>query len=153
MMSDLSKPTGWIERETSRHQDHVIAHVIGSTVIGYFAFDESIYLLLDIGFMWQIYLDGEMGLLPCSMALQEIAIADDIRKELKADSELLLTQGLTTGGLKRMSVAPAECVVKEVGFFTDGEEWRMLLKGEENDLILKNSLASRQIDLVLADFS
>src|SRR6266536_6122795 len=138
---------GWIEQETNKRQDHVIAHVVGATVIGYFIFDESIYLLLDIGFIWQIYLDGEMGLLPCSVCLQELDAGEEISQELKRDSELLLTQGITANGVKRMTPAPVECLVKEITVFADGDEWRLLLKGEESDLILESYLSNRQIVL------
>jgi hypothetical protein len=47
--------------ETNSHQDHVIAHVLGTTILGSFTWDETLYLLLDIGFVWNIYLDFEMG--------------------------------------------------------------------------------------------
>jgi hypothetical protein len=138
---------GWIEQETNKRQDHVIAHVVGATVLGYFIFDESMFLLLDIGFIWQIYLDGEMGLLPYSVCLQELVAGEDVSQEFRMDSELLLTQGITANGVKRMTPAPVECLVKEVTFFADDDEWRLLLKGEESDLILESSLSNRQIVL------
>ncbi len=52
----------WTAAETNKHQDHVIAHVIGATPLEYFIHDETAYVLLDIGFIWNIYLDMEMGL-------------------------------------------------------------------------------------------
>ena len=39
----------WMPAETTTHQDHVIAHVMGATVLGYFVIDEVLYILLDIG--------------------------------------------------------------------------------------------------------
>ena len=51
----------WHSRETTTHQDHVIAHVVGARVLGYFILDEALHLLLDIGFVWMVFLDGEMG--------------------------------------------------------------------------------------------
>ena len=60
----------WVALETSTHQDHVIAHVVGATIRGYLLFDETAYLLLDIGFVWNIYLDGEMGLVPHPVAVK-----------------------------------------------------------------------------------
>ncbi|MEA2172806.1 MAG: hypothetical protein QOD00_398, partial [Blastocatellia bacterium] len=32
----MTMMTEWLDQETSMHQDHVIAHVIGATVLGYF---------------------------------------------------------------------------------------------------------------------
>jgi hypothetical protein len=62
----------WTVAETNTHQDHVIAHVIGATPLGHFIWDETAYLLLDIGFLWNIYLDMEMGLVPQSLAVAEL---------------------------------------------------------------------------------
>lgn len=59
---------------TNTHQDHVIAHVIGASVLSYFVWDETAYLLLDIGFIWNVYLDAEMGLVPEALALAELEI-------------------------------------------------------------------------------
>ena len=58
--------TEWSAKDTTTHQDHVIAHVLGATWLGHFIEDEALYVLLDIGFIWMIYLDGEMGLLTAS---------------------------------------------------------------------------------------
>src|SRR6185295_12939188 len=64
----------WTELATNKHQDHVIAHVIGATPLGHFIHDETAYLLLDIGFIWNIYLDMEMGLVPQRLALSELGV-------------------------------------------------------------------------------
>lgn len=82
----------WNPLETSTHQDHVIAHVIGATIRGYLLFDETAYLLLDIGFVWHIYLDGEMGLVPHPVALRELNVSEDIRREISSDFDLLLAE-------------------------------------------------------------
>jgi hypothetical protein len=52
----------WTAIETNTHQDHVIAHVVGATVLGYWVFDETFHVLLDIGFIWSMFVDCEMGL-------------------------------------------------------------------------------------------
>jgi hypothetical protein len=75
----------WELAETNTHQDHVIAHVIGSTVLAYFIWDETAYLLLDIGFIWNIYLDGEMGLSPQTVALAELDVSDEIKNRIRFD--------------------------------------------------------------------
>ena len=62
----------WKPAETNTHQDHVIAHVVGATPLAHFVWDETAYLLLDIGFVWNIYLDGEMGLMPETLAMSEL---------------------------------------------------------------------------------
>ena len=62
----------WSPQETTTHQDHVIAHVLGATVLGWLIAGEAAHLLLDIGFLWTIYLDGEMNLLPQGVAISEL---------------------------------------------------------------------------------
>ena len=80
----------WIPEETTTHQDHVIAHVIGATVLGHFVFDEVLYVLLDIGFVWAIFLDGQMTLLPHPVAIKEIGMELQMREEVEADVATLL---------------------------------------------------------------
>src|SRR5687768_18600397 len=75
----------WEPAETNTHQDHVIAHVIGASVLGYFVWDETAYLLLDIGFIWNIYLDAEMGFMPQVVALAELKMDEDHRSWVRVD--------------------------------------------------------------------
>jgi len=82
--------SAWSPKDTTTHQDHVIAHVLGATVLGYFIVDEALYILLDIGFIWTVFLDGEMGLLPHPVVMSELQIASAIKEEIKADIDFLL---------------------------------------------------------------
>ena len=81
---------GWEEAATTTHQDHVIAHVIETTVLGYFVLQDAIHLLLDIGFIWKIYVDGEMGLLPHPVAVAELELEEELLAQLKLDVDWLL---------------------------------------------------------------
>src|SRR5712691_9337752 len=95
-------PSDWSSSETTTHQDHVIAHVIGATVLGWIVADEAAHLLLDIGFLWTIYLDGEMNLLPQGVAITELD-SDELtsadKTELAFDAQLLLDEGGGATGL------------------------------------------------------
>src|ERR687889_263942 len=111
----------WTAAETNKHQDHVIAHVIGATPLEYFIHDETAYVLLDIGFIWNIYLDMEMGLVP-----QRLAIS-----ELDVDAELL-------------QISTVECgPIESVELFEDGEERRLALNCEQGALVIETSLSHR----------
>jgi hypothetical protein len=112
----------WNAAETNTHQDHVIAHVIGATPLGHFIWDETAYILLDIGFIWNIYLDLEMGLVPQSAAIAEL-------NELRA----FVDQADDT------STGPIETV--EV--FESGDERRLVLNCESGKLVLEPSLKDR----------
>jgi hypothetical protein len=135
----------WIPQDTTTHQDHVIAHVVGSTVLGHFSFDESIYLLLDIGFIWQIYLDGGMGLLPWTLAIQELEVDEHLKRQLKTDAELLLSKGIQVH--ERVTPAPVECRIEEVSFFLDGDDRLLILHGEGSSLTVETSILTRTINL------
>ena len=137
----------WLPEETSTHQDHVIAHVIGATVLGHFVLDETLHLLLDMGFIWSVYLDGQMVLLPQSVALGELEITAEARSQLGCDLELLERDGREAQGLARISPAPDDCLISEVSVFASGERRRLVLQGETSNMLIEMSLATRDIEV------
>jgi hypothetical protein len=134
----------WSQLETGRHQDHVIAHVLGTTVMGYFEFDGAAHILLDIGFIWTVYVDGEMGLLTQSLAISELEVDANAKAELLADVDLLHARQ-SFEGLARMKPAPAECLIREVGFYAAADRRRVLITGEEASLAVDTSLSTGEI--------
>jgi hypothetical protein len=139
--------TDWSPYETSKHQDHVIAHVRGATVLGYFIADETAHLLLDMGFIWTIYLDGEMGLLPQSVAVSELDLDEKIKAELLSDISLMQAEGgvAPSAALKRFVASPTDCLIGEVSLYAYGERRRILLSGERGSIMIETSLATREI--------
>ena len=111
----------WTVAETNKHQDHVIAHVIGATPLEYFIHDETAYLLLDIGFIWNIYLDMEMGLVPERVALSELAV----------DPALLQRTNVACGP------------IESVELFEDGQDRRLVLNCEQGSVFIDTSLSDR----------
>lgn len=106
--------------ETNKHQDHVIAHVIGATPAGYFIYDETAYVLLDIGFVWNIYLDLEMGLVPERLAMSELGIEVEWQE--------------TSG----------ECgPIQSVEVYEDGQERRLVLNCDQGAWVIETSLERR----------
>jgi hypothetical protein len=112
----------WTTADTNTHQDHVIAHVIGATPLGHFIWDETVFILLDIGFVWNIYLDMEMGLVPQSMAVAELSELRDFVDQ--ADDT---------------SAGPIE----SVELFANEEERRLVLNCESRRLLIETSLRQR----------
>lgn len=137
----------WRPRETTIHQDHVIAHVIGARMLGHFILDEALYLLLDIGFVWTIFLDGEMGLMPHPVAVNELEIAGPLREQIKADIDLLLSGNVSQAGLKQLIQTHIESQITEVSFFESGEERRLIITGEEASLTVETSLTTAEIQV------
>lgn len=138
--------TEWTLLETSKHQDHVIAHILGATVLGYFEFDSAAHLLLDIGFIWTIFIDGEMGLLTQSLAISELELDSEAKAQLLADVELLHGSE-DVEGLARMMAAPFGCLIKEVQFYARSEERRILITGEEASLAVEMSLSTGAVHI------
>ena len=140
----------WTEHETTKHQDHVIAHVLGATVLGWLIAGEAAHLLLDIGFLWTIYLDGEMNLLPQGVAISEMD-ADEIssadKTEVAFDAQLLLSEGREATGLRRLTAAPVECLITGVELFSSNSNCRVEIHGEEARIRINASLEGGDIDI------
>lgn len=139
----IAMTVDWSPHETSTHQDHVIAHVLGATVLGYFSTEQAIHLLLDIGFIWTIYVDGEMGLLPQSVAINELEIDEDVRARLREEAQRLHDHGGTAAeGLAEFKAPPADCLIVEVSLEARDEERRIFIRGEESSIAIETSLAT-----------
>ena len=135
----------WTATETNKHQDHVIAHVLGATILGYLIHDEALYALLDIGFIWRIYLDGEMGLLPHPVGVVELDVGEERRREIQSDIDLLLREGIHAQPLRQLIPVPADCLITEVTLHSRGDERRLLISSEESGLRVDTSLSSGDI--------
>lgn len=135
----------WTTKETTTHQDHVIAHVVGAAVLGYFVFDEVLYILLDIGFVWTIFLDGEMTLLPHPIAVNELEIDEPAMAQIKADIDLLLSDNSAAQNLRRLEMPPLRCEITDVNVFADGEQRRLVLASEDGSLAIETSLVTGEI--------
>lgn len=116
----------WERGETNTHQDHVIAHVIGASVLRYFVWDETAYLLLDIGFIWNIYLDAEMGLLPEVAALAELEVEED---------------------LQQWEEVSEPSPIQSVDLFQSEDGRRLVLNCETTTLTLETSFTTREIQV------
>src|SRR6185369_7966857 len=130
----------WTEIETSTHQDHVIKHVLGATVLGWFTAGEAAHMLLDIGFLWTIYLDAEMNLLPQGVAMAELE-GDDVtsadRTELAFDADRLLQQGRDTEGL-----------IDSVEVFGSDGGRLVVINGESATIKVETSIENAEISIV-----
>lgn len=138
----------WTELETSTHQDHVIKHVVGATVLGWVVAGEAAHFLLDIGFLWTIYLDAEMNLLPQGVAIAELE-GDDLssadRAELTFDADLLLSEGRQASGLKRFGAAPVECLIQTVEVQGADARRRIVVRGEAGTITVETSIEAGEV--------
>lgn len=138
---------GWRPEETGTHQDHVIAHVIGATVLGYFAADDALHFALDIGFIWTIFPDAEMGLVPQSLALKELNTDDEERARLADDLRRLHDGDMDAETPARVTPAPAGCLVEEVRLLAKDEMRRLEIQGETSALFVEASTLTGEMSV------
>ncbi len=143
--------TNWTPKDTTTHQDHVIAHVLGATLLGYFVFDEALYILLDIGFVWTIMLDGEMSLLPHPVTVSELEVDGQIKAQIKSDIDVLLGKDRRPDKLLRLKLPPVDCQIEGVEFFAAGDRRRLTIAGEEGSVAIETSLATREVLIMTPD--
>jgi hypothetical protein len=136
----------WTIAETNTHQDHVIAHVVDATPLGHFIWDETAYVLLDIGFIWNIYLDMEMGLLPHPVTIAELEADDGTKSDLRSDVDLLL-QGKADGNLLRMDAVNYSGPIQSVEFFESEDRRRLVLICEQENVVIETSLTNGAVKI------
>lgn len=135
----------WQEYESSTHQDHVVAHVIGATALGYFQFDETLHLLLDIGFIWTIYLDGQMVLLPQSVAVSELELEAQTKAAIGTEVESLLT-----GSNDDLThITAVNLTIGAVSFHEQGDRLRIVLSDGDCAITIEASIAERAFQIRL----
>ena len=135
----------WTPAQLSTHQDHVVAHVIDATVLGYFIFDETLHLILDIGFVWTIYLDGQMVLLPRRAAINEMEVETEVRQQLTAEADLLEAAG--DSELKYWNRMPVDCVIEQVELYESESGRRIVLAGGSSSVVIETSLVTAEISV------
>lgn len=134
----------WQLTHTNTHQDHVIAHVVGATVVGYFVFDETAFLLLDIGFIWHLYLDGEMGLRPHPVAISELETDQSTKSQLQREVDAALQQRPYGEG-KLFQLLPNASPIQSVDFFVRENSRRFVLSCEDGSIVVETSLDSGEV--------
>ena len=135
----------WELANTNTHQDHVIAHVIGATVLGHFIWDETAYLLLDIGFIWNIYLDVEMGLVPQTVAIAELDAGAQVKAEIAADVDQIALSDEPS--LVRVERCAVRSPITSVDFLVSENSRRLCLNCEAGSIVVETSLETAEINL------
>ncbi|MFN2533053.1 MAG: hypothetical protein ABR555_17350 [Pyrinomonadaceae bacterium] len=137
----------WRNVDTTTHQHHVVAHVIGAKVLGYFVYDETAYFLLDIGFIWHVYLNGEMGLIPHGMAIQELEIAENARSEIRSDIDALLKFG-GTPQLRQLTAAVEQFEINRVELLEFAQKKRIEISGESSSIVFEADAGTGEVAIM-----
>ena len=130
----------WTELETSTYQHHVIKHVIGATVLGWFIGEDSVHFVLDVGLLWTVYVNAEMNLMALFVAIEDLE-SDELPKsvvdELMTDAQTLIDQGREASGLKRFTAASVGCLVDEINLFSADSQRRIVIHGETGTIEIR----------------
>ena len=137
--------TEWEFANTNTHQDHVIAHVIGATVLAHFIWDETAYLLLDIGFIWHIYLDLEMGLVPQTVAIAELDAGAQVKAEIASDVDQISLSDEPS--LVRIESSAVRSPITSVDVLVSENSRRLRLNCEVGRIVVETSLETAAINL------
>jgi hypothetical protein len=141
----------WTELETSTYQHHVIQHVIGATVLGWFITEDAVHLVLDVGLLWTVYVNAEMNLMALFVAIEDLE-SDELPKsvidELTKEAQILIDQGLEASGLQRFTAASVACLVEEVNLFASNSKRRIVIRGESSSIRVDASPETSELDVV-----
>src|SRR5947208_3113535 len=132
----------WTELETSTYQHHVIQHVIGATVLGWFIAQDAVHFVLDVGLLWTVYVNAEMNLMALFVAIEDLE-SDELPKfvidELTSDAQALIDQGREASGLKRFTAASVVCLVDEVNLLSAASQRQIVIHGEAGTIEIRTS--------------
>lgn len=99
--------------------------------MGHFVWDETAYLVLDIGFVWNIYLDGEMGLLPESVAMTEL------RAQIPDDFD----------NATHLVLNPDPSPIQSVDFLETDDGRRLVFNCDRGTIVVETSISTREINV------
>jgi hypothetical protein len=133
----------WTELETSTYQGHVIKHVLGATVLGWVLIEDAMHVLLDVGLLWTIYVNGEMSLMAQGVAIQDLeseTVSSSEVMQISSDAQRLISEGREATNLDRFVSAPVECTITSVDVFASGAERRIVIVGENAEIKIETSI-------------
>ena len=140
----------WTELETSTYQHHVIKHVIGATVLGWFIAEDAVHFVLDVGLLWTVYVNAEMNLMALFVAIEDLEgdeLPGSAINELTSDAQALIEQGREASGLKRFAAASVDCLVEEVNLFSADARRRIVIQGDAGTVEIQTSAGEGPINI------
>src|ERR1041385_3766332 len=142
----------WTELETSTYQHHVIQHVVGATVLGWFIAEDAVHFVLDVGLLWTVYVNAEMNLMALFVAIEDLEseeLPKSLIDELMSDAQTLIDQGREASGLKRFTAASVGCLVEEINLFSADSQRRIAIQGEFGTIEIRTSTDDGLINVLV----
>lgn len=140
----------WTELETSTYQHHVIQHVIGATVLGWFVAEDAAHFALDVGLLWTIYVNGEMNLMALFVAIEDLEgeeLPKVVIEELTDDAQKLIRDGREATDLKHFVAAPVDCLIREVHVLSSESLRWIKVIGENASLEIRTSIGDSSLSV------
>ena len=144
----------WTELETSAYQHHVIKHVIGATVLGWFIAEDAVHFVLDVGLLWTIYVNGEMNLMALFVAIEDLEneeLPRPIIDELLKDAQLLVSHGRDASELTHFKAASVDCLVEQIQLFSGDSHRRIVIVGEAATIDVHTSISDSSVTVSESD--
>jgi hypothetical protein len=146
-LSGTDGEAGWSEAGADTYREHVVAHVVGATVLGHFEAEDALHLLLDIGFVWTVFVDGQMLLRHERLTLDELGVSEETRAALAGDFDRLHGEAAAGERLALARRAPAGCLVREAALYECGGRRRLVVAGERAGLLVESDAAGGRIEV------
>lgn len=123
----------WTELEISTYQDHVIKHVLGATILGWFVAEDAVHFALDVGLLWSVYVNSEMSLMALFVAIEDLeseGLSQTMIQELISDAQALNSNGREATDLKHFKSASVDCLVERIEVLGNEARRRVKVIGE-----------------------
>lgn len=103
--------------QLTKHQEHVIAHVLGCTILGFYQQLGQIHLLLDLPLLWSVDADGAMELAPDEEGIEGMPESPDVIQGLLAEAYHLRHQSPDADSLMYFQEAPEISLISDVTLY------------------------------------
>ncbi len=121
-------------RQLTKHQEHVVKHVLGCQILGVYAQAEHLHFLLDLPYLWSVDADGSMALVQDEEAIRGLDVPEDVAAALLAEAHALREVG-TAATIQYFTHPPRDIgAIEDVTLYVTGTEIHMHIIGDADTL-------------------
>ncbi len=120
-------------RQFTKHQEHVVKHVLGCQILGVYAQSEHLHFLLDIPYLWSVDADGSMALAQDEEALLALELPEATAAALLEEAAALRESG--AAAVSHFARPPRDIgAIEDVALYAAEAETRMHIVGDADTL-------------------
>ncbi|OYT73230.1 MAG: hypothetical protein CFK52_02905 [Chloracidobacterium sp. CP2_5A] len=121
-------------RQLTKHQEHVIKHVLGCRILGVYAQSEHLHFLLDIPYLWSVDADGSMTLAQDEEAIASLDVSETTAAALLEEAAALRERG-PAADVSHFARPPRDIgAIEDVTLYATETETRMHIVGDADAL-------------------